>query len=57
MDNQTTEVKLKCLLLNKFKEIGMPVSYKVQYSGLTYCITLGMEASGFMDTLQQCHLN
>ncbi|KAA6338943.1 hypothetical protein EZS27_013100 [termite gut metagenome] len=30
MDNQTTEVKLKCLLLNKFKEIGMPVSYQVQ---------------------------
>jgi hypothetical protein len=30
MDNQTTEVKLKCLLLNKFKKIVMPVSYKVQ---------------------------
>ncbi|KAA6320461.1 hypothetical protein EZS27_029773 [termite gut metagenome] len=30
MDNQTTEVKLKCLLLTKFKRIGMPVSYKVQ---------------------------
>ncbi|KAA6315845.1 hypothetical protein EZS27_033754, partial [termite gut metagenome] len=30
IENQTTEVKLKCLLLNKFKETGMPVSCKVQ---------------------------
>ncbi|KAA6324934.1 hypothetical protein EZS27_025798 [termite gut metagenome] len=30
IENQTTEVKLKCLLLNKFKETGMPLSYKVQ---------------------------
>jgi hypothetical protein len=27
--NQTTEVKLKCLLLNKFTEIGLPDSYKI----------------------------
>jgi hypothetical protein len=30
IDNQRTEVKLKCLLLTRFQEIGMPVSYKVQ---------------------------
>jgi hypothetical protein len=27
--NQTAEVKLKCLLLNTFRETGMPDSYKV----------------------------
>ncbi|MDR1274341.1 MAG: hypothetical protein LBK12_07310, partial [Odoribacteraceae bacterium] len=29
IENQTTEVKLKCLLLNKFTGMGMPDSYKV----------------------------
>jgi hypothetical protein len=28
-ENQTTEVKLKCLLLNKFTGTGMPDAYKV----------------------------
>jgi hypothetical protein len=28
-ENQTTEVKLKCLLLNKFTRMDMPDSYKV----------------------------
>ncbi|MDR3133385.1 MAG: hypothetical protein LBU42_05105 [Prevotellaceae bacterium] len=28
-ENQVAEVKLKCLLLNTFREIGMPISYKV----------------------------
>jgi hypothetical protein len=29
IENQTTEVKLKCLLLNKFTGMGMPNSYKI----------------------------
>jgi hypothetical protein len=28
-ENQTTEVKLKCLLLNKFTGMGMSDAYKV----------------------------
>jgi hypothetical protein len=29
MENQVAEVKLKCILLNKFTEMGMPDSYKI----------------------------
>jgi hypothetical protein len=29
MENQAAEVKLKCILLNKFTGMGMPDSYKV----------------------------
>jgi hypothetical protein len=29
IENQTTEIKLKCLLLNKFTGMGMPNSYKI----------------------------
>ncbi len=29
IENQTTEVQLKCMLLNKFTKMGMPDSYKV----------------------------
>ena len=29
MENQRTEILLKCMILNKFTEIGMPISYKV----------------------------
>jgi len=29
MENQRAEILLKCLILNKFNEIGMPFSYKV----------------------------
>jgi hypothetical protein len=29
IENQTTEIKLKCLLLNKFTGMGMPDSYKI----------------------------
>jgi hypothetical protein len=28
-ENQKTEVKLKCLILNKFIVIGMPDAYKI----------------------------
>lgn len=28
-DNEETEVKLKCVLLNRYRELGMPISYKV----------------------------
>ena len=29
MENQITEAKLKCFILNKFTGIGMPYSYRV----------------------------
>jgi hypothetical protein len=29
IENQRTEVKLKCMILNKFTGVGMPNSYKV----------------------------
>jgi hypothetical protein len=29
MENQKTEIKLKCAILNKFTETGMPDSYKI----------------------------